>query len=81
MLFLNEQEIMEWTGYKYPADQVKWLKNNHVKFTVDRLGKPKVALSHFNEIMNNKESNEPRRRRTEPNEAALKAYQSGHAQA
>lgn len=40
--FLDAQDLQTLTGYKRPADQIRWLERNGVPFTVNRLNRPVV---------------------------------------
>lgn len=41
-MFLNASELETLTGYKRPADQVRWLERNGVPHYVNALGRPVV---------------------------------------
>ncbi len=45
LMFLTQAELTKLTGYVYPARQRRWLKDNLVPFSVNRLGKPTVMRS------------------------------------
>jgi hypothetical protein len=47
MTLLTPEQLFELTGYKRGAEQIRWLKENHFKFRLDRLGKPRVDLAHY----------------------------------
>lgn len=40
--FLSEQEKFELTGYRRPADQIRWLQRNRIPYYVQRAGRPVV---------------------------------------
>lgn len=40
--FLDADDLVTLTGYKRPADQIRWLERNGVPYTVNRLGRPVV---------------------------------------
>ena len=42
MIYLEHAELVYLTGYKRPADQIRWLKRNGVPYIVNRLGRPVV---------------------------------------
>lgn len=42
MIYLEHAELVHLTGYKRPADQIRWLKRNGVPHIVNRLGRPVV---------------------------------------
>jgi hypothetical protein len=67
MLLLSEEDLEQWTGYKYPSHQIKWLRENSVNHRIGADGKPKVAIEHFQEIMGIKTKVEMIRKRTAPN--------------
>ena len=46
-LTLSPEQLQELTGYKRGAEQARWLKENGFKFRLDRLGKPRVDLAHY----------------------------------
>lgn len=47
-MFLTPKEITALTGYERPSAQVRWLRNNGWKITVNALGRPIVALAEVN---------------------------------
>ena len=42
VIFLEPSELVVLTGYKRSADQVRWLTDHGIPFTVNRLGRPVV---------------------------------------
>lgn len=50
MLLLTDDEVREVTGYKRPADQIRWLRDGGWLFEVAR-GRPKVLRSYVEERM------------------------------
>lgn len=44
-MFLTQAEIIEYTGYVYPKRQCRWLTDNLVPYSKNRLGQPKVLRS------------------------------------
>ncbi len=40
--FLEHDELVTLTGYKRPADQIRWLGENGVPYMVNRLKRPVV---------------------------------------
>ncbi len=53
-LTLTPEELLELTGYKRGAEQARWLKDNGFKFKLDRLGKPRVDRTHYDQKMGSK---------------------------
>lgn len=43
MLLLTQKEVEYLTEYKRPADQIRWLKANNIRYLVGSNGKPKVS--------------------------------------
>jgi hypothetical protein len=41
-MFLTADELAEWTGYKRPSAQMRWLRDNGLPFMVGGDGLPKV---------------------------------------
>ena len=50
-MFLNATDRECLTGYKRPSAQVRWLRRNGWKFTVNALGEPVIAVAEFNRRM------------------------------
>jgi hypothetical protein len=50
-MFLSASDRETLTGYKRASAQVRWLRHNGWKFTVNALGEPVVALAEFNRRM------------------------------
>ena len=46
MLTLTAQELVDLTGYKQRARQIKWLSQNKFTFRVARGGRPVVDCAH-----------------------------------
>lgn len=67
-MFLTNDDIIELTECKTTTNQITWLARNGIKFLLSHNGKPKVLVSHIEEIMGS--SIKPRRR-SEPDEKAL----------
>lgn len=44
---LSDRELRELTGYERPADQIKWLERNGVKYTLRRDGQPRTTCSEY----------------------------------
>lgn len=53
-LTLTPEQLHELTGYKRGAEQARWLKENGFRFRLDRLGKPRVDLAHYETKMGGK---------------------------
>ena len=47
-MILSPSQIHRLTGYIRPSAQVRWLRRNGWKVTVNALGEPIVALAEFN---------------------------------
>lgn len=43
MIFLTDEEMIEMTGYRQPAKQIRWLQKWRIRHTVNRDGRPKVT--------------------------------------
>jgi hypothetical protein len=48
---LTEADLERLTGYVRPSAQVRWLRRQGWKFTVNALGKPIVAIAEYNRRM------------------------------
>lgn len=44
-MFLNDEQLIELTGYVQPAAQIRWLRRNGLAHYVRADGHPKVAIS------------------------------------
>lgn len=44
---LNDDELIDLTGYTRAGDQIKWLKRNGVHFTLRKDGKPRTTCSEY----------------------------------
>ena len=47
-MFLTATELKSLTGYIRPSAQVRWLRRNGYKFTINGLGEPVVAVAEAN---------------------------------
>jgi hypothetical protein len=47
-VIVDASDIKTLTGYARPSAQVRWLRHNGWRFTVNALGAPVVALAEFN---------------------------------
>jgi hypothetical protein len=45
-IWLTPDELVELTGYKQPAAQIRWLRTNGIDHTVNAAGKPKVKRTY-----------------------------------
>jgi hypothetical protein len=50
-MFLTPQELQRLTAYARSSAQIRWLRRNGWRFTVNALGAPVVALAEFNRHM------------------------------
>jgi Domain of unknown function (DUF4224) len=50
-MLLAETDVESLTGYRRPSAQIRWLRDNGWRFTVNALGKPIIALAEFNRRM------------------------------
>ena len=50
-MFLSSQELQQLTGYARSSAQIRWLRRNGWRFTVNALRAPVVALAEFNRHM------------------------------
>ena len=46
-MWLSESELIDLTGYKKPACQVRWLKEKRIKHFVRRDGRPIVLIANL----------------------------------
>lgn len=46
-LFLSKDELSDLSGFARPTLQIRWLRDNGWRFSVDANGKPRVAREHF----------------------------------
>ena len=67
-IVLTTEELMEVTGYRQAARQIKWLKKNKFTFRLARAGRPVVDRSHYLSRMS---CELPKKRNSEPNWAAI----------
>ncbi|WP_334469477.1 DUF4224 domain-containing protein [Arsenophonus sp. PmNCSU2021_1] len=52
-LFLEKEEIIKLTKYKYSAYQKKWLAKRNIPFWEDKEGNPIIVRSYFLNTENN----------------------------
>lgn len=57
-LFLEKEEVVKLTRYKYSAYQKKWLAKRHIPFWEDKEGHPIITRSYFLNIKNGQTSTE-----------------------
>jgi hypothetical protein len=43
VIFLTDEEMVELTGYRQPAAQIRWLQKWRIRHTINRNGHPKVT--------------------------------------
>jgi len=67
-MFLTTQEIQRLTGYVRPSAQMRWLRKNGWRFTVNGLREPIVAVAESERKL---VSGDGMTRRHEPNFGAL----------
>lgn len=48
---LDELDLEKLTGYKQAAAQVRWLRENGIRFTLDRHGKPRTTLGLYEKAL------------------------------
>jgi hypothetical protein len=48
---LNQEEMVELTGYQVPAWQIKWLDAHDWKYVVSAGGRPKVSRKYYEQQM------------------------------
>lgn len=48
---LSDRELRELTGYERPADQIKWLERNGVKYTLRRDGQPRTTCVEYRQAL------------------------------
>jgi len=67
-LFLTKEQLTELTGYKFHSKQALWLAENGYSFDIRSDGRPNVL---HQQVIERQCRVEPKRRRSEPNLAAL----------
>jgi hypothetical protein len=45
---LTSDDLAEWTGFSQAAKQMEWLRENHIPYRLNRLGKPITTLEAVN---------------------------------
>ncbi len=50
-MLLTDQEVKDLTGAKQKAAQIGWLRSHGWRFTVNSIGRAKVAVAEFNRHM------------------------------
>jgi len=55
MMFLNQQELHELTGYKRPSSMRRWLGENGYRYDVARDGYPRVLRAFVTEKLGHDE--------------------------
>ncbi len=73
-MFLSQHDIEELTGYKVYKCQIKWLRQNGLKFLVSADGKPRVLMSQLEARIGAIDASKSARRRVEPDEAGLERW-------
>jgi Domain of unknown function (DUF4224) len=48
LMFLTSHDIVKLTGYSRPSAQIRWLRRNGWRFTVNALSEPVVAIAESN---------------------------------
>lgn len=51
-MFLTDEQVVELTGYKRPAEQRAWLIANHIRFMTSRTGRPRVLWITLQQRLN-----------------------------
>lgn len=49
-MILAAQEIQQLTGYIRPSAQIRWLQRHGIRYKVNALGAPVVAIAEFNRV-------------------------------
>lgn len=71
-MFLSEEDIKDLTGYKQNSSQIKWLRENGIRFLIGGDDKPRILASQIESLIG--ASFKQSKRRAEPNEEALNKY-------
>ena len=71
MLFLSLDEVQHLTGYKRPADQIRWLSRARLPHAVNKAGRPIVSKAAAEAMLGS--PGQPAAARPEPNWAAIGA--------
>ena len=69
-MFMTNEELVEWTGYKNRPGQIKWLAERGYKFELDRPGRPRVLRQAIVNAMGGNEAQPRQLRRVEPRSCA-----------
>jgi hypothetical protein len=51
LILLTDKEVRDFTGYSRPSAQIRWLRRQGWRFTVNALGRPVIAVAEFNRRM------------------------------
>jgi|GEM_PF-1058302 hypothetical protein len=71
-MFLSEEEVQEFTGYKRAGDQKQWLDQQGYSFTINAIGKVIMLRAYIEKILGVEPISTPRKARPkEPNWAAI----------
>lgn len=70
MMILTEEQVAQLTGRKRPSSQQRWLKENGIKFLEGADGRPRVLVSHLEQVMGGRGM----RKATQPNVVALQQF-------
>jgi len=69
-VFLTPAQLIELTGYQRPAAQRRWLKANGFTFLDGADGRPRVLISHVEQVMGGRRMPKA----TQPNVVALQQF-------
>jgi len=72
-LFMLEEDVKQLTGYKSQKCQIKWLCQNGIKHAIGIDGKPRVLLSHLEQVLGQK-VNVRKAKNNEPDFDGLRKY-------
>lgn len=71
-MFLTQKEIVELTGYKQRTAQIKWLRENGIRFLLGGDDHPRILSSQIEQLIGS--FSKSAKRKAEPNEEALQKY-------
>ena len=66
-MFLNDQELVQLTGYKRKKWQIRWLRNRRFRFEINKAGEPQVLRAYAEKRMSDGNKSEV----AQPNWAAM----------
>lgn len=71
----THETLTEISGCKLVSKQIKWLRENHIMFLLDKKGHPKVAIKHLEKVLGVADDEvKIKKEEVTPNLAALEKY-------